>query len=170
MLSLIALALAASTSSPTLDASAAWWERVTMTVDESGAQRSCTYESSISPSPSEGCEAQPAARSQKAASGPEGVYSKLTFERRFSPGPRPNSVRLRPGDKLLAQRVMFLTIDADGSVQACRVVAESGDSRPDYGCEGARAERFRVLANAAGEPTRQAFMTILIYGHVEQIA
>ena len=45
----------------------------------------------------------------------------------------------------------------------------SGDVPPDYGCEQARKEQFK--GQAGGEPeARQAFMTIMAYGHTEEIA
>ena len=170
MLSLIAAALAAATSAPVLDASIPWWERITITADENGTEQSCNYASSLLPAGSEACDQQASARpSVRAASGRAGVYSKLTFERRFSPGGRLDSGRLEPGDKLLARQVLFLTIDPAGSVQSCRVVATSGDMLPDYGCKEARLERFRAQADESRTP-RQAFMTVLVYGHVEQLA
>jgi hypothetical protein len=172
VLSLIAVALAAATPPPALDASAPWWEKITMTIDETGVERSCNYESSFLSNSSEGCDApvsvRPESRGVKGKTA--GVFSKLTFERRFSPGGRPNSGRLQPGDKLLAQQVMFLTIDPAGSVQGCRVVARSGDMLPNYGCNEAKAERFEAGASPESEPTRQAFMTVLVYGHTEQLA
>ena len=170
MLALIAAALAASTPAPVLDASVPWWERITVTVDDKGTEQSCRYESSLSASGVEVCSAQVAAGSKsRSAPGPSGLYSKLTFERRFSPGGKLDSGRLEPGDKLLARQVLFLTIDPTGAVGSCRVVATSGDVLPDYGCEEARAEKFRAQASAS-EPARQAFMTVLVYGHTEQIA
>jgi len=169
VLALIAAALAASAPAP-LDASRPWWERITVTVDDKGAEQSCKYESSLSAKGVEVCDDKASGVKERDAQGRSGLYSKLTFERRFSPGGKLDSGRLQPGDKLLARQVLFLTIVADGSVQSCRVVATSGDMLPDYGCEEARAEKFRAQASGAAEATRQAFMTVLVYGHTEQIA
>lgn len=99
-----------------------------------------------------------------------GVYSKLTFERRFSPGGKLDSGKLQPGDKLLGQQVLFLTIDAEGSIGSCKVLATSGDLLPAYDCEELKSEQFRALASAPAQPPRQAFMTVMVYGHQEQIA
>jgi hypothetical protein len=161
--------LAASIPSLPLEASVPWFERITVTVDDQGTQRSCQYQLSLTPGGPKPCDQNMASTVPATAKASSGVYSKLTFERRFSPAPKLDSVRLRAGDKLLAQQVMFLTISEDGSIAACRVVGRSGDMMPAYGCDEARAEQFRVPATSAGTP-RQAFMTILVYGHQEQIA
>ena len=170
MLSLIALALAATTPSPALDASAPWWEKITKTIDGDGTERSCKYETSMAPHAAESCEVEASGRTATRATSGRGFTQKLIFERRFSPGGRPDSGRLQPGDTLLTRHVMFLTIDPSGAVQSCRVVAAVGEVASDYGCKEAKAERFQARASEAAEPTRQAFMTVLVYGHTEHIA
>lgn len=172
MLAFVAAALAASTPSLMLEASVPWWERITVTVDDKGTQQSCKYQSSLSANGAETCdEAMAESVAPPAGTGATtGLYSTLTFERRFSPGEKLDSGRLQTGDKLLGQQVMFLTFDSAGSIESCRIVGVSGEMRPSYGCAEAKAEQFRVPARApAGEP-HQAFMTILVYGHQEQIA
>ena len=182
MLALLAAALAASTpspapaptvqspaldSAPVLESTAPWWERITVVVDDKGEQKSCFYETSKKGT--EACNRAMASSVKVDGDGNAGVFSKVTFERRFSPGGRPDSGRLQPGDKLLGQQVMFLTIDAKGAIESCKVVATSGDVPADYGCDQARQEQFRAQANA--QPgARQGFMTVLAYGHTEQIA
>ena len=174
MLAILA-ALAASTphstAADTLEASVPWVEKISVTVDDKGAQQSCTYQSSLSPSGARACD-KDMADSMKAngVKGPSGVFSKLTFERRFSPGGRLDSGRLQPGDKLLGQQVMFLTFAADGSIESCKLLATSGEMQLAYGCKQAQEEQFRVPASAPSTSPRQAFMTILAYGHQEQIA
>ena len=173
MLALLAAVLAASTPAQTskLEASVPWWERITVTVDDKGKQQSCKYQSSLSPTGAEACDKEMADSIQgRGGKGSSGVYSTLTFERRFSPGPRLDSGRLETGDKLLGQQVMFLTIEGDGSIASCKVVGTSGDMLPDYGCDEAKSEQFRVEASASSDMPRQAFMTIRVYGHQEQIA
>ena len=176
MLALIAAILAttpvqAPVPTSMLEASTAWWERISVTVDDKGTQQSCTYQSSLSPSGAKACDDDMAASVQpRPAMATSGLYSKLTFERRFSPGGKLDSGRLQAGDKLLGQQVMFLTIDADGSIGSCRIVGTSGDLRPSYGCKEAKSEQFRAQASAPSRAPRQAFMTILVYGHQEQIA
>ena len=84
MLAFVLAALAASTSPPALDPSVPWWERVTVTVDDKGKQQSCQYEVSLLPVGAKACDEELAA-SLPAGRGPTGRYSKMTFERRFSP-------------------------------------------------------------------------------------
>ena len=175
MLSLIALALASATpdASPTLMPTAPWWEKITMTLDAEGTERSCNYESSLSAAEDGACD-EAAAAPTKAAVGvdaPAGVYTKLTFERRFSPGAQPDLGKLQPGDTLLGGQVIALSIDGAGAVKGCRVVAASGDMMPTYGCKEAQDEKFEVRKiGASSEATSEGYMTILVYGHMEQLA
>ena len=171
MLALLAAALATSTPTPMLEASLPWWERISVTVDDKGKQQSCTYQSSLAGIVPQACDEDMAASvGPRSAKGATGVFSKLTFERRFSPGQKLDSGRLETGDKLLGQQVMFLTFTPDGAIQSCRVVGASGDLVPTYGCDEAKTEQFRVNASARSGSPHQAFMTILVYGHQEQIA
>jgi hypothetical protein len=101
--------------------------------------------------------------------GPSGTYSRLTYERRFSPGGRLDAGTLRPGDTLLGRQVLFLTFRDDGAIQSCDVIASSGELQFQYNCDAARKERFRAPASLGATP-RQAFMTILAYGHTEYLA
>ena len=170
MLALVAAALAASAPVETLEPAVPWWERITVTVDDKGAQQSCKYQSSLSAKGAEACDqAMAATMPTLKAEGGTGAFSKLTFERRFSPGAKLDNGRLQTGDQLLGQQVMFLTIDADGSIQSCRVVGMSGDMLPAYGCAEAKSEQFRAAASAAADTPRQALMTIRVFGHQEQI-
>lgn len=148
-----------------------WWERISVTLDDKGKQYSCNYQSSRLPTGPEACDEEMASTMPaiRAKGGP-GLYSKLTFERRFSPGTRLDSGRLQAGDKLLGQQVMHLIFGADGGIASCKVVGTSGEMIPAYDCEGVKAEQFRAAATASSEAPRQAFMTILVYGHQEQIA
>ena len=171
MLALLASVLASATPAPVLEAASPWWERITVTVDGKGTQQSCRYQSSLYPGGAEACdEAMASTMPTRAVGQPAGVFSKLTFERRFSPAGKLEAPDLQPGDTLLGQQILFLTINTDGSIQSCRVVATSGDLRFSYGCDQAKEEQFRVQASAPSAPPRQAFMTILAYGHQEQIA
>jgi len=172
VLALLAAALAASTTSPpptVLETGMPWWERITVTVDDKGTQQSCRYETSFSAGGGEDCDEAMASTMPSAGKTGNGLYSKLTFERRFSPGRQLDSGKLQPGDTLIGRQVMFLTFDAKGSIASCHVVAVSGDAPTDYGCDDAKKEQFRVTS-AAPAAQRQAFMTILAYGHTEHIA
>lgn len=171
MFALAAALLAASSPSPVLEASVPWFERITVTVDDKGAQQSCRYQFSLSAEGAHPCDAQMASTvPSRRPKGGVGAFAKLTFERRFSPGDRLESARLQLGDTLLGQQVMYLTIGTDGAIDSCRVVGTSGDMIPAYGCEEAKAEQFRVPASLVSRASRTAFMTILVYGHQEQIA
>ena len=168
MLSLVAFAAAAvAAESPSLTASAPWWDKITMTIDGNGAEQACSYESSLKGR--ESCADEMSAKPAKKATGPAGVLTKLTFERRFSPGTRPEPGRLQPGDMLVGRQVIYLTIDGAGAVKGCKVIDVSGEV-PDYGCREAQTEKFDVVFNPSTAATQQAFMTILVYGHTEQFA
>ena len=157
---------AGATDSDVLESAAPWWEKITVTVDDKGTQQSCRYETSDAGSAP--CDKE-IADSIRPGKGMQGQFKKVTFERRFSPGGQLDAGKLQPGDMLLGRQVMFLTIGANGTIQSCKVVASSGDAPPDYGCEEAKREQFKAEANA-GPASRQAFMTVLAYGHLEQIA
>ena len=169
MLAILAAALAATTPSPILEASMPWWERITVTVDDKGKQQACRYEASLSRAGEKACDERMAASVAPGRQSASGRYSKVTFERRFSPGSQLDSGRLQPGDQLLGRQVMFLTIDTEGSIESCDVVATSGEMAFQYDCDEARKEHFRAQASA-GPGARQAFMTVLAYGHSEHIA
>lgn len=170
MLSLVALAAAATAPQPPpLSASVPWWDKITMVMDSNGAEKACTYRSSLKPTLASGCETEESATPGRNAKTPNGVVTKLTFERRFSPGERPEPGRLQPGDTLLGRQLIHLTIDGSGAVSSCKVVDVSGEV-PDYGCREARTETFVVKASAPVGGMHEAFMTILVYGHAEQLA
>jgi hypothetical protein len=167
-----ALALASSATSPTiaaLDSSAPWWERVTVTIGGDGQARSCRFESSLQPNGAKGCEVEASQAAMAGHSGAKDQYTRITFERRFSPDARPDPADLPTGDMLLGQQVMALAITARGTVDACQIVSASGDMKPDYGCKQAVAERFHATAASTGTEARQAYMTILVYGHSEHM-
>lgn len=162
---------AASAPATILESNVPWWERIAVTVDGKGAQQSCTFQSSLLPSGPRVCDAEVASGLQMSGSGaPQGAYSKITFERRFSPAAALDSGKLEAGDTLLARQVLFLTISADGSIDGCKVIATSGEMRLAYGCDEAKTEQFRASDQARPGGARQAFLTILAYSHQEQIA
>lgn len=170
MLSIAAIALAAApaaTSTPHMPTSP-WWEKITVTYDGEGSQRSCAYETSLSDGRA-ACEVEEAPASPDAGGTP-GVQTTITFERRFTPGAMPNVSKLEPGDTLLGGHVMRVAIDGNGAVRGCSVVAESGESSPGYGCEEVRAERFKASVSATAQEPQTGFLTVLVYGREEQIA
>lgn len=172
MLGPVALALAAATASPTpsLASTSPWWERVVYTIGEDGAEQSCLYESSFDGSARNCDDVGATGEAPPAAASSAGSYAKITIERRFVPGGDPDRGDLHAGDTLLGGQVMALSIDSAGAVKGCRVVSASGDVRPAYGCDQARAERFQASAARGMANEQQAYLTILVYGHEEYLA
>jgi hypothetical protein len=169
----LAAATATASSPDTLVSNASWWERVTVTISGDGKPESCRYETSLDPAAGEACDVASgqAALAKRATSGP-GELTKITFERRFTPGAAPIKANLQTGDTLLGGQVMALAIDAKGAVKNCRIVSQAGSMRPEYGCDDATAERFQAsVSSAAGKQAaeREGYMTILVYGHAEHM-
>jgi hypothetical protein len=166
-----ALALAsASTHSPaTLNSTAAWWERVTVLVADNGQAQSCRYESSLRPTAGQDCTVDGSEAAAAKGAGAKDQFTRLTFERRFSPGPKPAIDQLQPGEILLGGRVMAVAIDAEGAVKNCEVIATSGSVAPQYGCDDLSAEHFEASVGGlhASASPREGYMSILVYGHSE---
>jgi hypothetical protein len=173
------MALASTSAHPaaTLTSSVPWWERVTVTVSDDGNTQSCRYESSLKPQNSKTCDvvgSGGAAAKSAASSGAKDQYTRITFERRFSPGAKPSMDELRPGETLLGGQMLALAIDAKGAVKDCKVVQRSGTLPPQYGCSEAATERFEASASRPASahetiPTREGYMTVLVYGHSEHV-
>jgi hypothetical protein len=174
VLRLAALSLAAaipSASAPAAPAAGApWWEKVTYTISGDGAQQSCRYETNIGPGAIDACDGGPSESILAAATGVSGAYTNITIERRFTPVGQPHPPALHPGDTLLGGLVMMLDIDGAGAVRDCQMLAASGDLRPSYGCEEARAERFEASAARAAPDVQSGFLTITVYGHQGHLA
>lgn len=167
-LAALVLAAASANASPSLTSTAPWWEKVTYTFAGDGGQQSCRYESSLAGG--RACDADEQSSPMKAAGGATGTYTKITIERRFSPGGQPEAVGLAAGDTLLGGQVLALAIDDKGAVKSCRTIVASGEIRPAYGCDEARAERFEAGARKQAAEVSQGFMTIIVYGHEEYLA
>lgn len=167
-----ALALASATAHPaatTLSPDAPWWERVTVTVTGDGHPQSCHYESSLQPKNGQDCDVTGSQAAMASNNGAKDQYTRITFERRFSPGAQPRVTELDPGETLLGGQVLALAIDARGAVKGCRIVATSGAVRPEYGCVEATAERFDASAGERSSAQRQGYMSIIVYGHSEHV-
>ena len=173
-LAVLAAAAASATTSPALVSNAPWWEKVTVTIAGDGKPQACQYEASHPGTASSECEVEGAgslATSAKSPTGAPDQFTKITFERRFIPGDsQPTKAEIAPGDTLLGGQVMALAIDKAGEVQGCKVVARAGDVAPDYGCDEATAEKFEASAGDHSAPPAQGYMTILVYGHQENLA
>jgi hypothetical protein len=170
-----ALALASASAPPTaaLNSSVPWWERVTVTVTDDGTAQSCHYESSLRATSAQDCSVSGggAAAARSASSpGAKDQYTRITFERRFNPGAKPE-MALQPGEILLGGQTMALAIDGAGAVKHCQVVAKSGSVTPQYGCNEAATERFEASARNphAATQSRAGYLTILVYGHSEHV-
>ena len=165
-------AAAATTATPSsaLSSSSPWWEKVTVTVTGDGNAKSCRYETSLKPNAGESCSVEGSAGAlAHSASASKDSYTRITFERRFSPEVTAAKTELQAGDTLLGGQVLALAIDARGAVKGCKIVATSGDMKPEYGCDEAAAERFQAgVATGAAAP-REGYMTILVYGHSEHL-
>ena len=162
-------ATATTSSNDTLVSSSPWWERVTVTLNGDGNAEACRYETSLGGKP-ESCDVDSSqAATAKQASGSKGEVTRITFERRFTPGSAPAKPDLKPGDTLLGGQIMALAIDEGGAVKDCRVVAASGAMRPEYSCDDAAAEKFQASVGGAQTVDREGFMTILVYGHSEHM-
>jgi len=170
VLGLAALALAARSANATASftTAAPWWERITYTLRDDGAQQACKYESSLGGV--ESCGDEDLVAPAEGGGSTPGSFTKLTFERRFDPGLQPREIKLAHGDTFLGGHVMALAFDGAGLVRSCRVVATSGKLQTGYGCDEVRAERFQASAGRNGDGLHQGFMTILVYGHEEQLA
>ena len=163
------VAAAATIPTSTLDSTAPWWERVTVTISGDGQAHSCRFESSLKPNGAENCDvsASPGAAAKLSSSGSKAEFARITFERRFTPIAQ-GEPKVPLGDTLLGQQVMALAIDAKGAVEGCEIVSTSGDVRPDYGCNEAKAEKFQAGARTGATATKQGYMTIIVYGHSEE--
>jgi len=163
----------AGSTSDTLMSSSPWWEKVTVTIAGDGKAQSCKYESSLKPNASESCDVNSTGagmRKASASGGSKEEFTKITFERRFDPHALPAKGDLQPGDTLLGGQVMALAIDGRGHVNNCKIVAQGGDMRPEYGCDEASAEKFQAsAATGAAAEQHQGYMTILVYGHSEHM-
>jgi hypothetical protein len=164
-------AAASASTTSTLVSNAPWWEKVTVTMSGDGKPEACRYETSLKQSP-EDCDvgSSEAAMATKASEN-KGEVTRITFERRFTPGAPPTKPNLQTGDTLLGGEMMALAIDPKGAVKDCKVVAQSGDMRPEYSCDDATAERFQASYGAGKKdvPAHEGYMTILVYGHTEHM-
>lgn len=173
-LAALAVASVSAHPNPTLTSSIPWWERVTVTVTDDGNTKSCRYESSLKPQNARACDVVGggASAAKSAASGAKDQYTRITFERRFSPGAKPNMDALQPGEILLGGQMLALAIDGKGAVKDCKVVQRSGTMPPQYGCDEAATEKFEARATAtahAAAATHEGYMTVLVYGHSEHV-
>lgn len=159
-----------NTNIPGLDSHAPWWEKVTVTIGGDGHPQSCRFESSAKPDGAQACQVEASeAAVAKTATGSKDSYTRITFERRFSTEWQSASAQAPAGNMLLGQQVMSLSIGAKGAVDGCQVVASSGDMKPTYGCKEASAEKFQAGVRTGEPASRQAYMTILVYGHSEHV-
>lgn len=166
------IAVSASADTPTtLLPNSAWWEKVTVTIAGNGTTESCLYETSLKPNGSQACNVSESeaslGKSEEAGSKQE--YTRITFERRYTPDAMPVKADLQTGDTLLGGQVMALAIDPRGAVKTCRIVASSGKVTPDYGCDEASAERFHASVGSARPAAHEGYMTILVYGHTDHM-
>ena len=142
-----------------------------MLVADDGHAQSCRYESSLQPTAKQDCSVTSGTAAQATHAGAKDQFTRITFERRFTPGAKPDLDKLQPGETMLGGRLMSLAINANGAVENCEVVATSGSVAPEYGCADLKAERFEASAGgtSASVPARSGYMSIIVYGHSEHI-
>ena len=169
---LVLASASANSATSTLLPNSPWWERITVTISGDGQPEGCRFESSLKPNAAQKCDVdadnQAAVASSTHSSGSKDQYTRITFERRFTPGIQPRT-ELQAGETLLGGQVMALAIDGRGEVKNCKVVAETGSMRPEYSCDDLSAERFEASAGAHPATTREAYMSIIVYGHQEHV-
>jgi hypothetical protein len=154
-----------------LSSTAPWWEKVTVTIAGDGKAQGCRYETSLDPAAAKDCDVtgDQAAMAEGSGSSSKSDLTRITFERRFTPGTAAAAAELQPGETLLGKQVMTLAIDSAGSVKGCKIVAASGSMTPDYSCKDAATEKFEASAAKATAVGREGVMTILVYGHAEHV-
>jgi hypothetical protein len=111
------LAASSATPSPALTTASPWWEKVTFTISGDGAHQSCQYQTSLSASGASACDAGDSP--VKSSHGAKGVYTKITIERRFNPGGKPEEFKLERGDTFLGGQVLWVAIEGTGKVRTC---------------------------------------------------
>jgi hypothetical protein len=163
------IAASASKAETALSSTAPWWEKVTVTIAGDGKPQACRYETSFNPAAAKECDVTGDQAAMAESSGNKSDVTRITFERRFTPGTAPANAEIQPGDTLLGRQVMALAIDAAGSVKGCKVIATGGDMTPDYSCKDAQTEKFEASAAKATAAGREGVMTILVYGHAEHV-
>jgi hypothetical protein len=153
-----------------------WWERITVTMSGDGQSRGCLYTSSTGQTSSD-CTINASASDGSASGDPgaveqsaSGEVTRITFERRFTPGVTAAAAPVQTGDTVIGREVMALAIDGRGAVRSCKVVNQSGDMLVDYGCAEARAERFQASARRGAAAGLQGTMSVTIYAHAEHVA
>ena len=166
----LALVSTSAVSAGTLTSTGPWWERVTVLVSDNGETQSCRYKLSFKTGGGqESCSVDGASATvaKGDAAGAKAEFTRITFERRFTPGGKPD-MALQPGETLLGGRLLSLAIDGKGAVKNCQVVATSGSVTPQYGCADLQAERFEASVSGANATSaREGYMSIIVYGHSE---
>src|SRR4051794_13462999 len=124
LLAALAMSPVATAATDSQLPAAPWWERITVTVSGDGQSQGCLYQSSTGERSSE-CTVEDAAAattsSEHSATG-GAELTRITYERRFTPGAvTPADFSVQAGDTLLGREVMALAIDGRGSVKACQV-------------------------------------------------
>ena len=147
MLGLAALFLAATSAgaSPSLVSTASWWEKVTYTISGDGRQ-SCIFESSLGAASAEACDDEESSEVRRAAGKSDGSYTKITIERRFSPGGQIEPFKLETGDTLLGGQVLALDECAACVLHLRQAVHERGEL-----CVLLRARRTEERGERHGE-------------------
>ena len=92
------------TSSSTLNAMAPWWEKVTITIAGDGKPHGCRFESSSGEESAQDCEVVGSKAGTGESAGSKDQYTRITFERRFSPDARATCWKSGPAIRCSAVR------------------------------------------------------------------
>ena len=148
-----ALALASTTaanSPATLTSAAPWWERVTVTVTDDGQTHSCRYEIEPAAAKRPGLRGRSTMRRRwRRASGAKDQYTRITFERRFSPARKP-ARSIASGRRNLARR------PGDGAGDRRQGRGQGLQGRRDLGIGGAAIWLRRSVRRAVRRERRPA--------------
>jgi len=109
-------------------------------VADDGHAQSCRYESSLQPNAKQDCSVASGTAAQATHAGAKDQFTRITFERRFTPGAKPE-MQLQPGETLLGGRLMSLAIDAKGAVEK---VEYAGTAT----VEGDKVDKYHVTVDS----------------------
>ena len=101
------LAASAPKGADILSSTAPWWEKVTVTIAGNGKAQSCRYESSLRPEAGAECDVtgDQASMAEGSGSSSKSDMTRITFERRFTPGAHARQCRRRsPARRCSASR------------------------------------------------------------------
>ena len=95
--------------------------------------------------------------------------TRITFERRFTPGREPASAELQPGETLLGQPGDGAGDRRRGQRQRLQGRVRHRGDDPGLRLQGCRRRKVRGERRQGDSHGREGVMTILVYGHAEHV-